>query len=198
LGYTALVRDRDIRGALRAQALREHLEDPGTLVIDELGLLHGGARVDVAVVNGEIHGFELKSAADTLERLPKQIAAYGAVLDRVTLVLAENHHQRAMTLVPEWWGVHVATQMSDSIVLQSYRAAGANDGIDPRSLAMLLWRDEALGELGKRGLSRGLQSRPRRVLYERLIASLSLDELRYAVRTRLKERLGWRAAAPRV
>lgn len=166
-------------------------------MIDELGLLHGGARVDVAVVNGEIHGFELKSAADTLERLPKQIVAYGAVLDRVTIVLAENHYAHAMTLVPSWWGVKLAALEADAIVLRDHRPTQMNETIDPRSLAMLLWRDEALAELDARGLSHGLRSRPRRALYDRLVGALTLDELRRAVRTRLKERSGWRAGAPR-
>lgn len=196
-GKLAPVRDRDIRSATRAQALREHIEDPDTLVIDELGLLHGEARVDIAVVNGELHGFELKSAADTLERLPRQILAYGSVLDRVTLVLAENHYAHAMKLVPAWWGIKLAAMQRDAITLSDHRRAQPNEQVDARSLAMLLWRDEALAELAARENSRRLQTCPRRALYDRLVAALSLDELRECVRSTLKRRRGWRVDASR-
>ena len=38
-----------------------------TRIVDDLGLRHGVARVDVAVVNGIIHGYELKSDKDNLK-----------------------------------------------------------------------------------------------------------------------------------
>jgi hypothetical protein len=49
-------------------------------MLDEFGLEHGEVRVDVAVINGELHGYEIKSERDTLERLPRQVKAYSAVL----------------------------------------------------------------------------------------------------------------------
>jgi hypothetical protein len=66
------VRDRDVRQALHRKVLKEHHGDANTLVVDELGLRHGTCRVDIAVVNGFIHGYEIKSDADTLERLPRR------------------------------------------------------------------------------------------------------------------------------
>src|SRR5690242_17854466 len=68
----AKLRDRDVRKALKSKLLREHIADPRTLVLDELGLRHGACRVDIAVVNGSMHGYEIKSDSDTLERLPSQ------------------------------------------------------------------------------------------------------------------------------
>ena len=65
--------------------------DPQTLIVEELGIRQGAARVDVAVVNGSLHGYEIKSARDTLERLPKQSELYSSVFDTITLVTAENH-----------------------------------------------------------------------------------------------------------
>ena len=95
----------DVREALHAKVLLAHRDDPHTLVVDELGLCEGEARVDIAVVNGFIHGFEIKSERDTLERLPHQVEVYSLVLDRVTLVVAENHAAHAMEVIPDWWGV---------------------------------------------------------------------------------------------
>ncbi len=85
------MRDRDVRMALHHKVLMDHHEDSNTLVLDELGLRHGICRVDIAVVNSYLHGYEIKSDADTLERLPSQISVYSAVLDRVTLVVGKTH-----------------------------------------------------------------------------------------------------------
>jgi hypothetical protein len=65
--------DFDIRLALHAKRLRRLKTHPNTLVIDELGLAHAKSRIDVAVINGCIHGYEIKSDKDTLDRLSKQI-----------------------------------------------------------------------------------------------------------------------------
>jgi hypothetical protein len=59
---TLVVRDRDVREALHRKVLKEHHGDADTLVLDELGLRHGTCRVDIAVVNGYLHGYEIKSA----------------------------------------------------------------------------------------------------------------------------------------
>ncbi|WP_283807951.1 DUF2130 domain-containing protein [Bradyrhizobium macuxiense] len=59
-------RDRDVRQALHRKVLKERHGDADTLVLDELGLRHGTCRVDIAVVNGYLHDYEIKSDADTL------------------------------------------------------------------------------------------------------------------------------------
>ena len=53
--------DKDVRQAVKDKILKAHINDPSTLVIDELGLDHGRNRVDIAVINGELHGYELKA-----------------------------------------------------------------------------------------------------------------------------------------
>ena len=59
----------------------------------------------MAVLNGSIHGFEIKSEVDSLSRLASQAQLYGECLDYVTLVVAKKHIQPAMQCVPPWWGV---------------------------------------------------------------------------------------------
>ena len=101
--------DRELREALHHKLLKEHHGDTNTLVLDELGLRHGTCRVDIAVVNGYLHGYEIKSDADTLQRLPGQVSLYCAVLDRATLVVGEKHAEKAKAHLPDWWGVEVAS-----------------------------------------------------------------------------------------
>src|SRR6202035_2006455 len=100
-----LMKDFHIRTALKRELLASHADDPGTAIIEELGILHGSCRIDLAVVNGVMHGYELKSDRDTLLRLPRQIQAFAAVFDYVTLVVGERHVRLAVEIIPDWWGV---------------------------------------------------------------------------------------------
>src|SRR5687768_7337045 len=54
-----VMRDRDIRVALWCRLEAEHSDDPDTLMLDELSLWHGSTRIDLAVINGEIQGYEV-------------------------------------------------------------------------------------------------------------------------------------------
>ena len=65
-----LMSDACIRDALKRELLYEYKDDRQTVIIEELGVQHGTSRIDLAVVNGVLHGFELKSDRDTLTRLP--------------------------------------------------------------------------------------------------------------------------------
>lgn len=49
-----LFKDQDIRSVLN-QKLEKKYRDADTIIINELGLLQGLCRVDVAVINGIIH-----------------------------------------------------------------------------------------------------------------------------------------------
>lgn len=115
------------------------------------------------------------------------------MLDIAELVMTENHYERALALLPDWWGVRVATG-GEQVRLDTARPPRPNDAVDPRALVQPLWRDEALAELAERGLARGFRSKPRFILWDRLAAEVPLDELKAAVCARLKERTGWRVA----
>lgn len=104
------MRDQDLRQAVLRKVLAEYVKDPNSRVVEELGLQHGSNRVDIAVVNGVLHGYELKSEADNLDRLQGQIESYSKVFDRVTLVTTSNHLSHAVKQIPEWWGVKLASR----------------------------------------------------------------------------------------
>lgn len=186
--YGTAMRDVDVRVALHAQLAADHadcIED--TLIIDELGLC-GEVRVDVAVVNGALSGFELKSSRDTLRRLPKQVDIYSRVLDQAVLVVAENHLDSAMSLIPDWWGVVRAQGPAGRVLLATERTGRVNSGVDPISLVQLLWREEALDELEIRGAARGVRAKPRWAVWNRLVETVDIGELQAIVRHKLKAR----------
>src|SRR5687768_3916541 len=137
--------DRDVRTAVRKWLAELHADDEDTRVVEEMGIWAGTVRIDVAVINGELQGYELKSERDTLVRLPRQAEFYNAVFDRVTIVLADRHAAKALPIIPEWWGVKCATvDESAGVELRPLREAVRNPAVDPLQLARLLWRDEAL------------------------------------------------------
>src|SRR5689334_19879557 len=138
------MRDLDIRARLKNDLIVRHQDDRETVILDELGVCQGAVRVDVAVVNGLLAGYEIKSERDTLERLPAQAAAYGRVFDRVTLVTSGDHLLRVDTVIPGWWGLTMATNDGEGVTLYEIRPPKPNPVIDPSAIVQLLWRDEAL------------------------------------------------------
>jgi hypothetical protein len=162
-------------------------------VVEEWGIQHGTARVDVAVINGLIHGYEIKSDRDTLLRLPHQIDIYNSVFDRMTLVVGKTHLFDAFHLVPGWWGVTVAkvALSSEDVVLHEIRTARKNPKKDKIAVAQLLWREEALKMLDDAGKAKGFRSKPRRVIYEKLSKEFSERNLSSKVRDALFLREEW-------
>lgn len=187
------MRDVDVRRALHRDLYRLHGTDSLTRILDEFGVCQGMRRIDVAVVNGELTGFEIKSERDRLDRLPEQRDIYSRVFDRVYLVAAACHMDRATALLPEWWGLTVVQPTGHHMALHSLRAASLNDGQQPYALAQLLWRDEALKLLDQLGmLDAQLRRGSRRHMWQALAGALKLEDLAKAVREALKTRKGWR------
>jgi hypothetical protein len=184
--------DSVIRGAL---VKRLSDDFPNYKVIPELGIWHGAARIDVAVVNGSLRGFEIKSDRDTLDRLPEQIPAYNAIFDQVTLVVGCKHFVEAFKMIPDWWGVETA-HIDDAglISFNKIRKPTDNPAQHSMSIARLLWRHEALDKLESLGKADGIRSKPREVVYERLAHSVELEPLKKFVWGVLQSsRQNWRA-----
>lgn len=187
--------DTIIREALVTRLTEECAAFPDHRIIPELGLWHGAARIDVAVVNGVLHGFEIKSDRDTLYRLPEQMRAYNAIFDQVTLVVGSKHFVDAFKLVPEWWGIKTAHVNEDGLVtFNTIRLPRNNPNQDDVSIARLLWRREALDLLEDLGKADGVRSKPREAIYQRLVESLELESLKKHVWNVLQSpRQDWRS-----
>ncbi|KIZ40980.1 MULTISPECIES: sce7726 family protein [Rhodopseudomonas] len=186
------MRDLDVRTALRRELAQQHVSDGRTLIVEEMGIWSGSVRVDIAVVNGELHGFEIKSARDTLARLPAQQALYSQVFDRVTLVVADKHLEKAERLIPDWWGTLLASIDAESIVsLRIGRPGSKNPAPDPLQTARLLWRAELVSILERYDLIKGIRSATSDKLVQKLAAELSEELLRFEVREALKKRDNW-------
>ena len=185
---SAIISDDVVREALRPYLWREHQREPDTVIVEELGVCRGRVRIDIAVVNGLLHGYEIKSDRDSLRRLAAQITDYNRVFDMVTLVVGTRHLSQASRVVPPWWGVLTLIVDANGSQLDTVRPAQPNPQRDPRSLVELLWLGHAIALLEEHGTARGVRGKSRARVWDRICATLTVDEIGSAVRARLKER----------
>lgn len=181
------MRDHDVRPAL-VEALRAAC--PDSLIIEELDILRIN-RVDVAIIDTHLHGYEIKADNDTLDRLHDQVNAYGLVFQRMTLVAGPKHVKKAAKVVPDWWGIIVADFKGESMRLNCARVGTDNPAVDGQHLAGLLWRKELTEGLIARGVKRGL-SNVNFQLAAMLAERMPMDELVAYVAGKLYARGDWR------
>lgn len=186
-------RDMDVRRQLHEVLSRDYSNDKSTVVVDEFVLCQGEARADVAIINGAIHGYEIKSDSDTLERLPKQIDVYNRVFDTVTIVTGQTHLDKVDKLVPPWWGISVAKPTDyHSVYIESYRKPQLNSNVDLFSIAQFLWKDELIDLLTKHGMQKGMKKYPRFKLWSFVVEHLPPEDIKDYVRLCLKTKRDWK------
>ena len=170
--------DPDIREALVGGRSGLHADRNGALVIHELGLAHAKRRVDVTVIDGDVHGYEIKSAKDRLDRLRGQLHVFTQALHRLTLVVATKHLKCTLEIVPTWCGViEVRADSEGHVDLLEVRKAERNPSVNPFILAHLLWRSEVQDILSKYGARPVTLRAPRAELYKLLVEKTSDDQL---------------------
>jgi hypothetical protein len=175
-------------------SLRSHLARSGTgRIVEELGIEQGAARIDVALVTDRLLGFEIKSDRDKFDRLANQIHAYNRVFDEITLVTGMTLREEALRLLPSWWGVMAAEYDADGVVqLAVMREAQKNPLQDSLSLAMLLWKAEAI-ELLSIHYGRTIPSRWANAKLHALLAQvMPVESLQRHVATKITSRAAWR------
>jgi hypothetical protein len=190
------MRDSDVRQAVLTHLAHCHRGDDETRIVQEMGVWSGSVRVDIAVINGELTGIELKSEKDTLERLPFQSEIYSRVFDRVELVVAERHRAKAEAQIPWWWKLTIASEKKRRITLDTVREGQRNPSQDAFLVAHLLWKDEALAVLDKFGLAKGWRGKKVKLIHQRLATELPQDRLFECVREKLKLRPNWLGQIP--
>lgn len=184
--------DVEIREAVERRLRATHRTQTDTRYRHELGLCMGETRVDVAAINGEIIGCEIKGSQDTLLRLPKQISIYSRVVDRSILVTEERHLNHAMEMLPEHWGIWLVRPGQRGAVIRPLRNAQQSPDLDPFSIAQLLWRDEGMDLLRSIDAARGLSRATRFQVWDALVEHIpDLNQLRKMVRVVLKGRKEW-------
>jgi hypothetical protein len=183
-----VTRDVDIRKVLLEGLEAKYSDRDHDLIVEEFGCK--AARADVAVINGVLHAYEIKSDSDSLDRLPSQIDAYQGVFEYVTLVCGRRLLERARTAIPDWWGLQRAEFKDGSISIRELRAPKPNPNQSPLAVAKMLWKTEALVVLRKYG-RRGITSRcTADEVWNAVAAHVPIAELSNEVRQAIKARGG--------
>ncbi|GEA16319.1 hypothetical protein E308F_25630 [Moorella sp. E308F] len=190
--------DREIRQEISDSLIKKYGKEPGTMIVHELKVCQGEARIDIALVNGAMHGYEIKSDRDTLERLPGQIKIYNRVFDTITIITGISHLKEVATLIPPWWGIKVAScEASGKITITEIRQPESNANIDAFSLAQFLWKDELVDLVMRYNVGKEIKRLTRAQLWAYVSENIPLEELKAYVRECLKKRQAWRPDAQR-
>ncbi len=190
------VYDCDIRNLLYRYFLtRKSFTKTSTVIIDELDVCANSARIDIAVVNGQLHGYEIKSKQDNLERLPSQIIAYNKTFDTITIVGFESHIPNIIKIVPHWWGIKKITEHNGKIALKTVRKEKKNQTSDTQSIVRLLWKNEMLQLLYNTSMTKISKNKTRQQLCELIINNVDDKIIRKYVRNILKTREAWKAVS---
>ncbi|MEM9615006.1 MAG: sce7726 family protein [Actinomycetota bacterium] len=174
-----------VRSALRNDS---GVASPGPLrIFEEFWIPRTRQRADLVVLNGKMVAFEIKTAADSLRRLPKQVSGYSSIFDLCTLVADERHLEVADQIVPDWWGLWLIDDSHEIPQFSEVRASTPNSRPDPEVLVRLLWRDEAYRVASELGCEPG-ESACRSTLWQQILSETDTAALAELVRAALHRR----------
>lgn len=185
------MKDPCIRELLRETELKRYINDNQSRIVEELSLPVASARIDIAVINGSFHGFEIKSASDTLKRLPSQIEAYSKVFDYLSIVTEDKFYFKILDSVPKWIGILVCKEDKGIRTITQKRKSVKNENVEGIYIAKLLWRDELIECLEKHNISFRKKDR-NWLLCETIANNLDVNTISSFVRGKIKERNNWK------
>ena len=96
-------------------------------VVLELGVAKQLNRADVVTVDKLLHCYEIKTKRDTLARLERQLSAYAAASDRVTVVAATRHINAILSRVPSYVGILELVDFNQRPEVREVRPASTSE-----------------------------------------------------------------------
>lgn len=155
------------------------------------------SRSDVAMITeGEIIGIEIKSDADSYQRLSSQVSDYDRFFDRNIIVAGTSHANHVEEHVPEHWGIVTVEEVDGGADFYVLRSPKDNPNTDESKKITILWRPELAhiqelnGMPAYKGMSKKfvqekiLEKVPREILWKQV--SEELFERDY---TKIKEQI---------
>ncbi|GGC42392.1 hypothetical protein GCM10011386_38250 [Parapedobacter defluvii] len=162
-------------------------------MIDELGLKNGAIRADIAVLNGSLIGYEIKTDRDNLSRLIPQVGVYSEIFDKAYIITGKRHLNKILEKVPKWWGIYLIEQEDKGLYnFNCLRKSEVNDRKNAYSMAQLLWKEEVIKILEDYFDCEPKQSWTRDKLYTLLAEKCDINTLGNITLGILKNRQGWR------
>ena len=175
--------DADIR-----EPLFEYLEERfgKTRMFEEK--IIGRSRADVIMLTEkEIIGLEIKSDADSYERLKRQVRYYNIFCDRNYVVVGKSHEKHVEKHVPKEWGILVVSVIGRDVVVTKQREAADNPKMKKASQITMLWRPELQRILEKNSLPKYKQ-KSKKFVQEKLLERMEWEELKLQMCEEMFER----------
>lgn len=186
------ITEQFLRDFIKSEVPRLIRRRSRALLVEEMDVCLGRARVDLAVIADKLIGIEIKGPKDDVTRLPRQVSAYSKCFDRVVLVIHRSLVDKARPLIPTWWGLVVGMEIDGAFVYEFERRPRLNPDRDIDAVLALLWREE-IDALMEEFLGSTPKSRAnKRDIREALRASVDVNKLHDASLNKLRDRTDWR------
>lgn len=148
----------------------------------------GKSRADlVMVVEKGLVGLEIKSDADTYDRLKSQTRDYDKFCDYNYIVAGKSHEKHVAEHVPEWWGIIIATEEQGEILITLKREARINPKCKREQQIKWLWRTELNHILEKNKLP-AYKQKSKKFVQDKILEKIEPDTLREYLVEELFER----------
>lgn len=198
LGKNQVLKPNDIRTALRSWVHDKFELNQSDILINELGFwnkdpnstIDNSFRADLALANGRLVGFEIKSEKDSLKRWASQMVAYNNVFDEVWLCVHGKHLEGVLSTTNKHIGILL---IDDYKSLAVVRPATTNNNNNIYDLSGLLWREE-LNFLAKIHNIKISSRTTKNEMREILANHLSIDTVRDYVLKQIKIRKSYHAS----
>lgn len=165
--------DRDIR-----EPLFDYLEEQygKTRMFEEK--IIGRSRADIIMLTEEnLVGIEIKSDADTYERLKRQVKDYEKFCDYNYIAIGKTHEKQVEKHIPKEWGIFVISKEGEEFLIQEKRAPLENPKLKKERQITLLWRPELQNILEHNKLPKYKQ-KSKRFVQQKLLEKLEWDVLK--------------------
>ena len=155
-------------------------------IIDEKEI--GKSRADfMAVTDGVIIGYEIKSDLDTYARLKTQVRNYNKYFDICYAVVGKSHQKGVIKHIPKFWGVLVVSEEDGQTNVFELRPADMNPKDITANKLSLLWKKEIQNIAVKNGLPK-YSNKNKKYLLRMLQEMIPPKELMLAFTEELFER----------
>ena len=145
-------------------------------IFEEKVMGHSRADLIMIVENGFV-GLEIKSDADTYERLKRQTRDYDKFCDFNYIVAGKSHEKHVAEHVPDWWGILIASEEKGRIVIRLQREPGLNPGCRLEQQVKWLWRTELNNILEKNNLPKYKQ-KSKQFVQDKILEKVARDKLK--------------------
>jgi len=114
------------------------------IVFEEFGVNNGRAIADVVALYKYAHCFEIKSDKDKLQRVLDQSRFFDQTFSKLTLVTTNKFAEKAIKLLPSYWGILVASSNNNGITFKYLKGANFNPVWNSKKSLLSLWKSEII------------------------------------------------------